>query len=569
MLGHRRTRFAARAFLRGVEVCEPRRCLTYNHVWDGAILSLNGRDDEAGDVDTLVSITVAGGVVKYTDDDGLQPTTIDPAAVMGINIHGNDGNDSIDLSGLGAILPNLAFILYQGDAGDDTIKLAPEAAFDIPPTIADGFSQAVGAAGKDTITGNTAQDVISGGEGNDTLFGGANNDKIDGGADRDWTFSNLNALAPDQRYGDEGPAGTFNMQGSGGAACDIEDGHLECPLESAIAGEIGYGGYLDIAAPGVLEHYTGLGWVAEWSSNGTYGTIDMHDDGSFRYSVLGAPPSTDTFEYIISDGENDSLPGTAELSLTNPAPVAVNDNYSTSGAGYGNVFNFGSVLTNDTWTPGEHKKRADGGYTQPGGGAGSIVMNQDGSFTFTRTHNWIGQTTFTYYAHDFVQASASPATVTITLTNPLMFAGEEAENPVSTAVTQAQADAALLAAGQSWINAGLTQEALDDVLAGVSIVITDLPGAQLAGAADGAIYLDPNAAGYGWYTGIDYDETAAAGSVDLLTAMRHEIAHLLGLEHSEEEEHGGLMDHELGLGTRRDVSAADAAIAQWLWEQEE
>ena len=56
-----------------------------------------------------------------------------PFGLHSVRHKGFDGNDSIDLSGLGAILPNLEYITYFGNAGDDTIKLAPEAAFKVAP----------------------------------------------------------------------------------------------------------------------------------------------------------------------------------------------------------------------------------------------------------------------------------------------------------------------------------------------------------------------------------------------------------------------------------------------------
>ena len=76
--------------------------------------------------------------------------------------------------------------------------------------------------------------------------------------------------------------------------------------------------------------------------------------------------------------------------------------------------------------------------------------------------------------------------------------------------------------------------------------IDDLPAGQLGLALGNTITLDINANGVGWYTDLG---TPAAGRVDLLTVVSHEIGHLLGYDHSDVA--GDLMAATLPLGTRR------------------
>ncbi|MHC4993857.1 MAG: reprolysin-like metallopeptidase, partial [Planctomycetota bacterium] len=131
-----------------------------------------------------------------------------------------------------------------------------------------------------------------------------------------------------------------------------------------------------------------------------------------------------------------------------------------------------------------------------------------------------------------------------------------------------------------------------DNLGGVQVTLTDLPGQELGRATDNTILIDPTAAGAGWFvdsspaddrefrdTG-DGELTAKPGSeaadgVDLLTAVAHEVGHMLGADHDA----GGLMNERLGLGTRRIPAAStnpvwfedsyrewDGGLDSWLTE---
>ncbi len=100
-------------------------------------------------------------------------------------------------------------------------------------------------------------------------------------------------------------------------------------------------------------------------------------------------------------------------------------------------------------------------------------------------------------------------------------------------------------------------------LSEIDIKVVDLSDETLGRAAAGTIYIDVNAAGYGWFidttpaehsefsqvsdlTLIALPDSEAAGLIDLRTVILHELSHLLGYEHDT----NGLMQETLSPGVR-------------------
>jgi hypothetical protein len=178
--------------------------------------------------------------------------------------------------------------------------------------------------------------------------------------------------------------------------------------------------------------------------------------------------------------------------------------------------------------------------------------------------------------------------ITVTGTPPLNAApgGVQALTPTSggTHLTQAQLDSVVAAAIANWAAAGASTAQLA-VLAALTFTVADLAGTRVGEHTPGHILIDPSAAGHGWFvdstpndnsefthaanaagTDLDTDPSnAAAGHLDLLTAVSHEMGHALGLDDkvSPTDAHDlmylNLVDGERRLPDATDVAEADGS----------
>ncbi len=151
-----------------------------------------------------------------------------------------------------------------------------------------------------------------------------------------------------------------------------------------------------------------------------------------------------------------------------------------------------------------------------------------------------------------------------------LFAG--AAGPGSAAaLSKAQVQPVLAEAISSWKAVGVNAAGIQ-LMEQTHIAVTDLGTSILGLEAPGEIWINSTAAGYNWYIGGGAASHQAfgnpgpgggpaAGQVDLLTVLEHELGHVLGL--GDNGITGDLMDVDLGLGERRTPTALDAAaIAQ-------
>lgn len=174
---------------------------------------------------------------------------------------------------------------------------------------------------------------------------------------------------------------------------------------------------LTIAAPGVLANDTDVDSTvlsAVLVTAATRGTVTLSANGSFVYRPTANYNGLDSFTYRVNDGAANSVVATVAITISavNDAPVAVAEAFSTTQGVPLNVAAPG-VLSNDSDVD------ADAITAIIGSGPtnGTLVLNANGSFTYTPNATFIGTDSFTYAARDAALQS-SPATVTISVLAP-------------------------------------------------------------------------------------------------------------------------------------------------------
>ncbi len=162
----------------------------------------------------------------------------------------------------------------------------------------------------------------------------------------------------------------------------------------------------------------------------------------------------------------------------------------------------------------------------------------------------------------------------------LLASGGALTSSKAASLTQAQLNSVIKAAIARLADALNLDAAAVKKLESTQFVISNLTGSSL-GLADGnTVYIDANAAGYGWFVdstaGTDEEfRTTSSGSssaisskavdkIDLLTVVEHELGHVLGLDDLDAALVNELMARTLGTGVRRSaasISALDLALA--------
>jgi VCBS repeat-containing protein len=136
------------------------------------------------------------------------------------------------------------------------------------------------------------------------------------------------------------------------------------------------------------------------------GTLVLNANGTFTYTPAANFNGTDSFTYQVnSAGGSDTATVTITVNPVNDLPVAQNDAFTTNE----DVAVSGNVLTNDSDVEGPLTVSLATGPAN-----GSLVLNGDGTFTYTPNANFNGSDSFVYTVTDTNGATAN-ATVNLTI----------------------------------------------------------------------------------------------------------------------------------------------------------
>lgn len=170
----------------------------------------------------------------------------------------------------------------------------------------------------------------------------------------------------------------------------------------------------DIAGPSNESAQTlSVTGVSAASAQG--GTVTMEAAGVVYTPSLNFN-GNDSFTYTISDGAGGSATGTVTVSVSpvNDAPTGVADSVR---AFKNNALNItaNELLANDSTGPADESGQTLSIGSVSNASNGTVVLNADGSVTFTPTPEFTGAASFDYVARDSEGGDSSPITVSVTV----------------------------------------------------------------------------------------------------------------------------------------------------------
>ena len=146
-----------------------------------------------------------------------------------------------------------------------------------------------------------------------------------------------------------------------------------------------------------------------------FGALVLNANGSFVYTHSGSEDFTDSFTYIPFDGKGYGLPTVVSITITptNDPPVAFPDSITVGVGQTTSLLTGGSnnVLLNDT-DPDGNPLTAE---LVTGTSSGTLLLNNDGTFSYTQNGVMDAGDSFTYKANDGLLDS-NTVTVNIALT---------------------------------------------------------------------------------------------------------------------------------------------------------
>ncbi|HSB69073.1 MAG TPA: ELWxxDGT repeat protein [Candidatus Methylomirabilis sp.] len=488
--------------------------------------------------DDAITLAQAGGVLTITVNSGT-PTTIPVSGLAHIQVFGLAGNDTITLSGL--TLP----AMVDAGGGNDSVDGSTVGA-GVPLTL-------LGGVGHDTLRGGGGPDLLAGGSGNDRLFGGEGDD----------LFLVRSGEGRDLLDGGPGTDALFGigMVGASRMTIDAAGTHIRVIQTTPVSGG-----------------------------------LDLTGIEQLRFTARGAPDSilvgdlsdTDLVAVAIDAGSGDDLVNVSALGAPVPLTLHGGAGNDTLLGGPGSDILLGGAGAdtldgnsgNDRLLGGAGDDilvaRSREGQDRLEGGSGSDVVEMtatDGAdwmtVSATGGHANLNQTAPVSGSLDFIgiehlhitggggldnivvgdlsgtdMLSLDVDGIPVGGIGSLLAAAPPATTGPAPSVTEAELNAIVDQAIAQWADTNLVTDAALDRLEQVTVQLTDLPGLMLGQASATTVFLDVDAAGFGWFVdptpgdNLEYvradrellatSTAGAAGHMDLLTVVLHELGHALG-----------------------------------------
>ena len=212
--------------------------------------------------------------------------------------------------------------------------------------------------------------------------------------------------APDDDFHGQDSFGYWVDDGNGGQTLATAVITINPIADSPVAVDDGYTTNEDTSlntdvAQGVLANdndVDGDPLTAELLTDVSHGVLTFDSNGSFQYIPEANFHGLDSFTYQVNDGSNNSNETTVTITVNpiNDVPVALDDTYSMADEAALVVYAAEGVLANDNDVDGDALTAS----VESGPANGSLTLNADGSFTYTRAGGFAGDDSFTYRTSD-------------------------------------------------------------------------------------------------------------------------------------------------------------------------
>ncbi len=180
------------------------------------------------------------------------------------------------------------------------------------------------------------------------------------------------------------------------------------PVTEGDARAIHMGTLLDSTIQDYVSDPDGDSLVTALITDTEHGTLTLDPDGTYTYQPDEGYVGTDSFTFSATDGEIDTEPVqlTATIIVTNTQPALTNDTITTDLRTAVVI----DVLANDSDQDGDPLTVNSIIYE----GAGTVVLNEDNTITYTPAADFLGEESFTYTASDG-QLDTEPVKTTVTI----------------------------------------------------------------------------------------------------------------------------------------------------------